>query len=145
MARIIGVHSIIYSKKPEADRAFLRDVMGFRSVDVGEGWLIVALPPAEVAIHPTDHDHDGSHELYLMVDDVDQFVSAMAERGVGCTAARDLRWGVLTNVTLPGGGRLGVYQPRHARPPLPKLQSRPRRRAARMTKSARSARRRTKG
>jgi hypothetical protein len=145
MARIIGAHAIIYSKKPEADRAFLRDVIGFRSVDVGEGWLIFALPPAEVAIHPQPADHDDGHELYLMVDDVEQFVSAMAARGVACTAARDLRWGVLTDVTLPGGGKLGVYQPRHARPPLPKQQSRPRRQAARKTKSASAARRRTRG
>jgi hypothetical protein len=75
-----------------------------------------------------------------MVDDVEQFVSAMAARGVACTAARDLRWGVLTDVTLPGGGKLGVYQPRHARPPLPKQQDRPRRRAARKASARRQVR-----
>ena len=142
MARIIGAHSIIYSSKPEADRAFLRDVMGFPSVDVGEGWLIFALPPAEVAIHPGDDDR--RHELYLLVDDVEQFVSAMTARGVACTTARDLRWGVLTDVTLPGGGTLGVYQPRHARPPLPKQRIRHRRQAARKTKPSNTARRRAK-
>ena len=114
MAKITGAHAIIYSRNAEADRGFLRDVLGFPFADVGQGWLIFGLPPAEVAVHPAD---DGeSHELYLMVDDVHAFMSSMAARGVACSAARDLRWGVLTQVTLPSGGKLGVYQPRHARP-----------------------------
>lgn len=114
MAKITGAHTIIYSRNAEADRRFLRDVLGFSFVDVGHGWLIFGLPPAEVAVHPSD-DHE-SHELYLMVDDVRAFVSSMAARGVACSAARELPWGVLTQVTLPSGGKLGVYEPRHARP-----------------------------
>jgi catechol 2,3-dioxygenase-like lactoylglutathione lyase family enzyme len=111
---IIGAHSIIYSKDPEADRAFFRDVLGFANVDVGGGWLIFGLPPSEVAVHPSEEND--VHELYLMCDDVEAFVKEMAQRGVACSAVHDERWGLLTQVTLPGGGRLGVYEPRHARP-----------------------------
>jgi hypothetical protein len=111
---IIGAHSIIYSKSPEADRAFLRDVLALPSVDVGDGWLIFGLPPAEVAVHPSDKND--VHELYLMCEDVEAFVAAMGERGLECAAVRNQGWGLLTQVTLPGGGKLGVYQPRHARP-----------------------------
>jgi hypothetical protein len=114
MAKITGAHAILYSRDSEADRSFLRDVIGFPFVDVGHGWLIFALPPAEVAVHPADGDE--RHELYLMVDDVGEFISEMTARGVACSEARDLRWGVLTQVTLPSGAKLGVYQPRHARP-----------------------------
>jgi len=143
MPRITGVHAIIYSRDPEADRGFLRDVVGFPFVDVGQGWLIFRLPPAEVAVHPADDDE--SHELYLMVDDVNGFISSMAARGVACTATRDLPWGVLTEVTLPGGGKLGVYQPRHARPPAQRRPIGKRRRTTGKTKSARTAGRRTRG
>lgn len=80
---IIGAHTILYSTNAEADRAFLRDVANFSSVDVGGGWLVFALPPSEVAVHPGDGN---VHELYLMVDDVNAFVEAMASRGVTCTA-----------------------------------------------------------
>jgi hypothetical protein len=111
---ISGAHSIIYSKDAHADRAFLRDVIGLRGIDVGEGWLIFALPPSEVAVHPADES--GAHELYFIVDAVDAFVEEMRKRSIRCTPPRDLGWGVLTNVTLPGGGTIGVYQPRHARP-----------------------------
>jgi catechol 2,3-dioxygenase-like lactoylglutathione lyase family enzyme len=111
---ITGAHSIIYSTDADADRAFLRDVLGLRGVDVGGGWLIFGLPPAELAVHPAE---GGSHhELYLMCDDVAAFVAAMQAKGVACSPVNDLRWGLLTEVTLPGGGKLGVYQPRHARP-----------------------------
>lgn len=111
---ITGAHSIIYSKSPEADRAFLRDVLGFPHVDVGDGWLIFGLPPAEVAVHPSGEND--RHELYLMCDDVEELVLAMEEHGTACAPVQDLGWGLLTHVTLPGGGKLGVYQPRHARP-----------------------------
>jgi hypothetical protein len=111
---IIGAHAIIYSKDAEADRAFLRDVLQFPNVDVGQGWLIFGLPPSEVAVHPgEENDH---HELYLMVDDVQAFMAAMKSRNVECGELHDQPWGVLTQVTLPGGGKLGVYEPRHARP-----------------------------
>ena len=111
---IIGAHSILYSKRPEADRAFLRDVLGFPHVDVGEGWLIFGLPPAEVAVHPSD-DND-VHAFYLMGSDIDTFVERMRGASIVCSAAEDMGWGKLAHVTLPGGGRLGVYEPRHARP-----------------------------
>lgn len=111
---ITGAHSIIYSTNAEADRAFLRDVLGLRGVDVGGGWLIFGLPPSEVAVHPGERD--AGHELYLLCDDVAAFVADMQARGVPCTPVADRRWGLLTEVTLPGGGKLGVYEPRHARP-----------------------------
>ena len=111
---IIGAHSIIYSKKPEADRAFLRDVLKFPSVDAGDGWLIFALPPSEVAVHPSDKNN--AHEFYLMCDDVNGLVATLKKHKIACWAVRDQGWGLLTQITLPGGGKLGIYQPRHARP-----------------------------
>jgi hypothetical protein len=111
---IIGAHSIIYSKNPDADRAFLRDVLKLPHVDVGDGWLIFGLPPAEVAVHPSDANN--VHEFYLMCDDVSAFVTAMTKRKIACSAVQNQRWGLVTRVTLPGGGTLGVYQPLHARP-----------------------------
>jgi hypothetical protein len=112
---ITGAHAIIYSKDAEADRAFLRDVLKFPHVDVGHGWLIFGLPPAEVAVHPGEEND--RHEFYLMCDGVEAFVAEMQGRGVECTPVQNMGWGTLTQVTLPGGGKLGVYQPRHARPP----------------------------
>jgi len=111
---ITGAHVTIYSASPEADRAFLRDVLGLSHVDVGGGWLIFALPPAEVAVHPSDKND--LHELYLQTDDLQAFVAELARRGVACGPVQNPGWGLLTQVTLPGGGKLGVYQPRHARP-----------------------------
>jgi hypothetical protein len=111
---IIGAHSIIYSSRPEADRAFLRDVLKLSSVDVGSGWLIFGLPPAEVAVHPSEEDD--IHEFYLMCDDVAQFVAEMGKHNITCGPIQNQGWGLLTRVTLPSGGKLGVYQPRHARP-----------------------------
>ena len=111
---IIGAHSIIYSQNPEADRAFLRDVLHLTNVDVGDGWLIFGLPPAEVAVHPSDEN--GVHEFYLMCDDIEAFVAEMKTKQVACEAVQDMGWGLLSKLTLPGGGQLGVYQPRHARP-----------------------------
>lgn len=111
---IIGAHSIIYSKNPEADRAFFRDVLKFAHVDVGDGWLIFGLPPAEVAVHPSDNND--VHEFYLMCDDVEAFVAQMQEHKIACEPVQDQGYGLVTRATLPGGGKLGVYQPRHARP-----------------------------
>jgi len=111
---IIGAHSIIYSKKPDADRAFLRDVLKLPNVDVGGGWLIFGLPPAEVAVHPGDKNN--VHEFYLMVDDVEALIAEMKKRNIACGPVHNQGWGLLTQITLPGGGKLGVYQPRHARP-----------------------------
>lgn len=111
---IIGAHAIIYSVKPDADRAFLRDVLKLNHVDVGGGWLIFGLPPAEVAVHPSSNND--VHEFYLMCEDVEALVGEMQRHGIPCAAVEDLGWGIRTHVMLPGGGRLGIYEPRHARP-----------------------------
>jgi hypothetical protein len=111
---IIGAHSIIYSSNAEADRAFLRDVLKLTSVDVGHGWLIFGLPPAEIAVHPSE-SNDGQ-EFYFMCDDLHAFVAEMKQHQIACDPVQDQGYGLLTQLTLPGGGKLGVYQPRHARP-----------------------------
>ena len=111
---IIGANAIISSRKPEADRAFLRDVLGLPHVDVGGGWLIFGLPPAELAVHPSKKND--VHEFYFMCADVLAFAAAMKKRRVRCSPIQNLGWGALTRITLPGGGKVGVYQPRHARP-----------------------------
>jgi hypothetical protein len=111
---IIGAHSVIYSTSPDADRAFLRDVLKLPNVDVGSGWLIFGLPPAEVAVHPSDEND--VHEFYLMCDDVEAVIVEMTMHGVASSPVHDAGWGLITHLTLPGGGTLGIYQPRHARP-----------------------------
>ena len=112
---ITGVHAIVYTKDAEADRAFFRDVLGLESVDAGGGWLIFALPPAELAAHP--HEAGGSHELYLMCDDVHATVADLRAKGAEFEGeVRDAGFGLLTTITLPGGGRLGLYEPRHPSP-----------------------------
>ena len=111
---IIGAHSIIYSKRPELDRDFLRDVLKLPNIDLGGGWLVFALPPAEVALHPSSNND--VHEFYLMCDDVEALIGEMKQRSIPCTPVQTQVWGLLTHVTLPGGGKLGIYQPRHARP-----------------------------
>ena len=108
---IIGAHVIIYSKNAEADRAFFRNILGFQSVDAGHGWLIFALPPAEAAFHP-DEQND-RHELYLMCDDVTAEISALRKKGVECSDIQEARWGSITRIQLPGGGKVGLYQPKH--------------------------------
>ena len=111
---ITGAHMIIYSTDPELDRAFIRDVLKFSSVDVGEGWLIFGLPPAELAVHPADeNDHQ---KLYLMCDDIDELITGMRSLKIECSAIEELSWGRLSRIRLPGGGKLGIYQPKHARP-----------------------------
>jgi hypothetical protein len=143
---ISGAHSILYSTDAEADRAFLRDVLKLPHVDVGGGWLIFGLPPAEVAVHPGEEND--VHELYLMCDDVEAFMAEMKRAGVVCGPAMDRDWGRLTQVTLPGGGKLGVYQPRHARPkamtPETAAKAAPRRTAARPGSRKSAARTRPK-
>jgi hypothetical protein len=111
---INGAHVIILSKQPEADRAFFRDLLGLPHVDVGGGWLIFALPPAEVAVHPSERE--SVPEFYLMCEDVGVLVKTLRERGIACGPIEDQGWGLLTSITLPGGGTLGAYEPRHARP-----------------------------
>jgi hypothetical protein len=109
------MHAIIYSTDADADRAVLLDVFKFTHVDVGGGWLIFGLPPSEVAVHPAEEN--GLHELYLMCDDVKAFVSALKQHRLTCEPVEDRGWGLLTQLVLPSGAKLGVYQPRHARPP----------------------------
>lgn len=108
---IVGAHTIIYSKDAEADRAFLRDVLGFTNVDAGGGWLIFALPPSEAAVHPSDEN--GKHELYLLTDNVEAEIAKLRAANIACDAIDDRRYGRVTTITLPGGGRLGLYEPRH--------------------------------
>jgi catechol 2,3-dioxygenase-like lactoylglutathione lyase family enzyme len=108
---IFGAHIILYSKDATADRAFLKDVLGFSSVDAGHGWLIFALPPAEVAVHPDPEN--GRHELYFMCDDLKAEMAALRKRGVLCSDVEEARWGSITKVQLPGGGEVGLYQPKH--------------------------------
>jgi catechol 2,3-dioxygenase-like lactoylglutathione lyase family enzyme len=108
---ISGAHVILYSKDAVADRAFLRSVLGFASVDAGHGWLIFALPPAEVAVHPAEKDE--RHELYFMCDDLQAEIAALKKKGVKCSNVQEERWGSLTMIQLPGGGKVGLYQPKH--------------------------------
>jgi len=108
---IFGAHVIVYTKDAEADRTFLREVLGFPSVDAGHGWLIFALPPAEIAVHPTDGP--GSHELYFMCDDLEAEISALGKKGIRCSEVHKERWGSITRIQLPGGGKVGLYQPSH--------------------------------
>ena len=107
---IIGAHSIVYSKDPDADRAFLKDTLGFSHVDAGDGWLIFGLPPAEVAVHPAESPGYG---LYLMCHDLDAEMARLRALGVECSEVEEARWGSVTMLRLPGGGELGLYQPRH--------------------------------
>ena len=109
---IRGSHVILYSTDADADRAFLRDLLGLPAVDAGGGWLILRLPPAEVAVHPADAS--GATELYLVCDDVEETVADLERRGIAVDGPiSDQGWGRLVTIRLPGGGRLGVYEARH--------------------------------
>ena len=108
---IFGAHVILYSKNADADRAFLKDSLGFSSVDAGHGWLIFALPPAEAAVHPAEEN--GRHELYFMCDDLNAEIAALAAKGIECSEVHQERWGSITRIQLPGGGQVGLYQPKH--------------------------------
>ncbi|NNE00058.1 MAG: extradiol dioxygenase [Pirellulaceae bacterium] len=111
---ITGAHTVIYTADPDADRAFFRDVLKFPNVDVGGGWLIFGLPPAELAFHPADAS--GATEFYLMCDDVAAVKATLQSHAVETTDINDEGWGLLMHFTLPGGGKVGIYQPRHQRP-----------------------------
>jgi catechol 2,3-dioxygenase-like lactoylglutathione lyase family enzyme len=113
---INGAHVIISSHDADADRAFLRDTLGFDSVDAGGGWLIFRLPPAEVAVHPGEPRDTAAppHELYLMCDDIEATLEDLRGKGVDVTSpVRDVRWGLLSAFRLPGGSELAIYEPRH--------------------------------
>jgi predicted enzyme related to lactoylglutathione lyase len=115
---ITGVHAIIFSRDAEADRVFFRDVLGLADVDAGGGWLIFALPPSELAAHPTDGQ--GHHELYLMCDNVQATVEELERKGADFTRPiSDAGFGRITALRLPGGGELCLYEPRHHSPLLP--------------------------
>jgi len=108
---INGAHVIIYSKDPDADRAFFRDVLQFPAVDAGHGWLIFALPPTEAAFHPAEKND--LHELFFMCDDLKATMGSLKAQKVECGPVKQERWGSLTTVSLPGGGKAGLYQPKH--------------------------------
>ena len=114
---ISGVGTIIYSKDVDADRAIFRDVLGLPSVDAGGGWLIFGLPSSEVAFHPAETGR--AHETYLICEDIEAFVSKVSGQGISCGTIEDQGWGLLSSVTLPGGGTIGVYEPKHKRPESP--------------------------
>lgn len=118
---IFGAHVLLYSEKPELDRVFFRDVLGLRSVDAGGGWLIFGLPPAEVALHPSDGQGGRVHAdhqllgavLYLMCEDLEKQIAELAAKGVRCTEVSRAEWGIKTTIPLPSGGEIGLYQPTH--------------------------------
>jgi hypothetical protein len=112
---ITGVHALVYTKASDSVRAFFRDTLRLSSVDAGGGWLIFALPPAELAVHPSDED--SYHELYLMCDDVHATVEELKRKGVKFSGAiEDRGWGLVTSIKMPGGGELGLYEPKHPSP-----------------------------
>jgi len=115
---ITGSHAVLYSTAADEDRAFLRDKLGLAATDAGGGWLIFALPPAEVAVHPTETvpraDNVDLCEFYLLCDDVNATIAELRDKGVDMSGdVTDEGWGLLTSIPLPGGGRIGLYEPRH--------------------------------
>ncbi len=118
---ILGSHFLLYSKDADADRAFLRDVMGLRHVDAGHGWPIFGMSPAEAAVHPLDEDFFREHAgqqmlgavLYFMCDDLEAQIGALKAKSVDCTPVQTAPWGVTTSISLPSGGKVGLYEPRH--------------------------------
>lgn len=109
-----GGHTVIYSNDPEADRRVFKEVLELKNVDVGDGWLVFALPQSEIAFHP--HNTSTAHEFYFMCDDIEVARSTLSNHGIECSEPVDEGWGVLASFTLPGGGSIGFYQPRHERP-----------------------------
>lgn len=109
---IIGAHTVLHAADAERARAFFRDVLGLRTVDAGQGWLIFALPPGELGVHPDATG--GRHQLYLMCDDIDRTVAELTRKGVEFTGPpQDCGWGVLATMRVPGAGEIGLYEPRH--------------------------------
>jgi len=119
---ITGAHFLLYSKDSDGDRAFLREVLGFRFVELGGSWLIFALPPAELAVHPATENFVQQHAdhpllgaiLYLMCDDLKAFMKGLEDKGVRCSPVQEANWGSSTSFRLPSGGEIGLYQPTHA-------------------------------
>jgi catechol 2,3-dioxygenase-like lactoylglutathione lyase family enzyme len=108
---LTGAHIVVYSKDAEADRAFFKDTLGFRWVDAGHHWLIFAVPAAEVAFHP--HDQNNRHEMFFTCDDIDAQVAALQKKGVQVDKISEEQWGTRTTISLPGGGAIGLYEPKH--------------------------------
>ena len=116
---IIGAHVLLYTREADALRGTLRDVFGFKSVDAGGGWLIFELPPSELGVHPAEgptYESGVRHQLSLMCDDVHALIAEMTKSNVVCSPIDEQRWGSITRITLPGGGKLGIYQPKHPSP-----------------------------
>lgn len=115
----LGTHLLLYSRDPEADRAFLRDALEIRALDAGEGWLIFAMPPAEMGVHPGESqiEHAGTNlaaaTVYLMCRDVQATIKSLEAKGVVCGPVQETGWGIVTSIPLPGGSSLGLYQPCH--------------------------------
>jgi hypothetical protein len=110
VSMVFGAHLVLYSKDADADRRFLSETLGIRSIDAGHGWLIFAMPPAEAAVHPAAAP---GAELYLMCDDLTAEVESLVARGVTCAPVEEARWGSITKIALPGGGTIGLYEPKH--------------------------------
>jgi catechol 2,3-dioxygenase-like lactoylglutathione lyase family enzyme len=108
---ISAAHIVLHSTNADADRAFFRDVLGFKAVDAGHGWLIFALPPGEAAFHPSDEND--AHELYFICNDLKAEMASLAEKNVTCSEVQEARWGSIARIPLPGGGAVGLYQPKH--------------------------------
>jgi len=113
---IIGAHIMLHSTNDKADMAFLSDVLKLQSINAGGGYMIYAVPPAEMSIHGSESND--IHRLYLMCQDIAAFTGEMTKHGIAFSTPVRQSWGTATEITLPGGGRLGVYQPRHERPEL---------------------------
>jgi hypothetical protein len=131
---ITGAHFIIYSTHAQKDRDFLRDVLKLTNVDLGGGWLIFGLPPAEVAVHPSENNE--LRECYLLCEDIEQFVQEMSKHHIVCSPVQNQKWGMLSQITLPGGGNIGVYQPRHARPAPMKIPKAKKKNSAKTTRKS---------
>jgi catechol 2,3-dioxygenase-like lactoylglutathione lyase family enzyme len=110
---INGLHALIHAPDADKARAFFRDVLGFRSVDAGHGWLIFAMPPAELAVHPAEDGEAARHELYLMCNDLNTTMEELKGKGVICGEVIQARWGSITKIDVPGAGKIALYQPKH--------------------------------
>jgi catechol 2,3-dioxygenase-like lactoylglutathione lyase family enzyme len=110
---ITGAHVILFTPEADAVRDVFRDALGWKHVDAGDGWLIFALPPAEVAVHPSDGSTQ--HELYFTCDDLDATIDELRAKGIEIRSDSDDRgWGIATTMVLPGGVDVTLYEPRHA-------------------------------
>jgi catechol 2,3-dioxygenase-like lactoylglutathione lyase family enzyme len=117
---ITAAHTLWYSKNPEADRAFLRDVIGLRAIDIGHGWMIFAMPPSEAAVHPADQENGARHDhpmlaahVYFMCDDLDATLAELGKKGVTFADPQRQPWGIVSRLRLPSGGEIGIYQALH--------------------------------